>query len=79
MFRFSKPHHQGVTELYFSKYVHAFLYQHTQCNSPLLDDFKETLYWFFQNVHLVGSETLKNYQICIQYTHSLWAAIAQSV
>jgi hypothetical protein len=24
MFRFLKNHHQGVTELYFSKYVHAF-------------------------------------------------------
>jgi hypothetical protein len=35
MFRFSKNHHQGVTDLYFSKHVHAFVYQQMQCNSQL--------------------------------------------
>jgi hypothetical protein len=32
-FGFQKNHHQRVTELYFSKYVHALVYQHTQCNA----------------------------------------------
>jgi hypothetical protein len=55
MFRFLENHHKGghTTALFKSRPCVRNI-----CRG-FLNDFKETLYWFFlKKVHLVGSETL---------------------